>query len=45
MNLNILNLTMFGAGAILLYAGITDRNPVNVVKSALQGKIAPKEKG
>jgi len=44
MNLNILNIAMFGAGCILLYSGITNRNPVDVIKMGLQGKIAPKEK-
>jgi len=43
MNLNITNLAIFGAACVLLYSGITCRNPIQVVKYGLQGKIAPTE--
>jgi hypothetical protein len=45
MNFNVTNLTIFGAACVLLYSGITCRNPVEVIKYALQGKIAPTECG
>jgi hypothetical protein len=39
--LNLPTLIAFAAGAVLIYSAVTNRNPVEVVKSALQGKLAP----
>lgn len=35
MNFNAVNVVMFGVGAILVYAGIKDKNPKEVVTNAL----------
>lgn len=38
--MNLIDIVAFGVGGILLYSAVRDDNPVNVVKSALQGKTA-----
>lgn len=44
-SLNLPTLIVFAAGAVLIYSAITNRNPVDVVKMALQGKVAPVKSG
>lgn len=40
MNFNLLSVTMFGVGALLLYSGIRDVNPKDVITEAMQGRVA-----
>lgn len=40
MNFNLLSVTMFGVGALLLYSGIRDVNPKDVITEAMQGRTA-----
>lgn len=44
-SLNLPTVIAFAAGAVLIYAAVTNRNPVDVVKFALQGKTAPVKSG
>lgn len=44
-SLNLPTLVIFAAGAVLIYSAITNRNPVEVIKAALQGKTAPIKSG
>ena len=44
-SLNLPTLIIFVAGAVLIYSAVTNRNPVDVVKNALQGKVAPVKSG
>ena len=37
MKLNTLTIVIFGAGIILLYAGIKDKNPKDVIMFSLRG--------
>jgi hypothetical protein len=39
--MNVLTVVLFGAGVILLYAGIKDLDPKQVISDALKGKDAP----
>lgn len=41
MNFSLINVVMFGAGAILVYSAVKDKNPKQVVSDALNGKSAP----
>jgi hypothetical protein len=41
MNFNILTVVLVGVGGILVYAGIKDVNPRQVIKDALSGKENP----
>lgn len=43
--LNLPTLIIFVTGAILIYSAVTNRNPVDVIKNALQGKVAPMRSG
>lgn len=40
MNLNLVNVTVFAVGAILVYAGVKNVSPQDVVKSALGKPLA-----
>ena len=35
MNLNVLNVVLFGTGAVLLYSAIKNKQPLDVVKQSL----------
>lgn len=41
MKLTVFNLGMLTAGVYLIWCGVTDRNPVEVARSALTGKGIP----
>lgn len=39
MNLSVANVVFMGIGSILIYAGIKDISPIELVKDALEGKV------
>jgi hypothetical protein len=41
MNLNLVNVIVFGIGAILVYGAVKDKDPRKVVQEALGQKAAP----
>lgn len=43
--LNLPTLIVFAVGAVLIYSAVTNRNPIDVIKMALQGKVAPVKSG
>jgi hypothetical protein len=45
VNISVLNVVMFTTGALLIYSGIKDVNPAQVVKDALAGNTSGLGKG
>lgn len=42
MKISLMNVVMFSAGVILMYSGITDKDPRDVIKEGLGGPKAKK---
>ena len=45
MNYNVLGVVLFVAGTVLMYSGVTNRNPKDVVTYGMKGKTAPNAHG
>lgn len=42
--MNLIDVTALGVGGILIYSAVTDRNPLDVIKQGLQGRVAQSAK-